>query len=170
MRANFRTLNLLGFLACVLAMGFALFLQYAFGEQPCPLCIFQRVAMMATGLVFLVALIHGPRGGGRWVYAVLATVVALVGAGLAARHVWLQSLPPGQAPGCGPSLGYLMQMMPFGQVVKLVLQGDGSCAVVTSRVMGLSLPIWTLVAFIGLAVYTITGTAFMKPHRGESWR
>ncbi|MDN5874777.1 MAG: disulfide bond formation protein B, partial [Sinobacteraceae bacterium] len=161
MKSRFRWLMLLGFLACVGAMGFALFLQYFKGEMPCPLCIFQRIAMIATGLVFLVGLVHGPRGWGRWVYAVLASITALVGAGLAARHVWLQALPPGQVPGCGPSLSYLLDMMPFTQVVQLVLKGDGSCAVINAAIFGVSLPIWTLVAFVGLAVYTLTGTAFM---------
>lgn len=169
MSSRFRWLALLGFLACVGAMGFALFLQYAKGEQPCPLCIFQRIAMIVTCIVFLVGLVHGPRGGGRWVYAGLATLAALVGAGLAARHVWLQALPPGDVPGCGPSLSMLLQMLPFTQVVQLVLKGDGSCAVINAAVFGISLPVWTLVAFVGLAVYTVTGTAFMGSNRKGKW-
>lgn len=161
MRSSFRTLALLGFFACAGAMAFALFLQYAKGEVPCPLCIFQRIAMIATGLVFLAAAVHGPRAGGRWAYTGLAAFTALAGAALAARHVWLQALPPGQIPGCGPSLGFLMQMLPFHEVVQLVLKGDGSCAAVTSTVFGVSLPVWTLVYFVALAVFAVSGTLFM---------
>lgn len=168
MRSSFRMLALLGFVACAGAMAFALFLQYAMDQIPCPLCVFQRIAMIATGLVFLVAVLHGPRGGGRWVYAGLATLTAAAGAALAARHVWLQALPPEQIPGCGPSLGFLMQMLPFHEVVQLVLKGDGSCAAVTSSVFGVSLPVWTLVSFVALAVFTLTGTAFMgRPYPGD---
>ena len=98
MLLTFRKLNLLGFLACAAAMAFALYLQYGKGEVPCPLCIFQRIAMIATGLVFLLAALHAPQRGGRWVYAGLAALTALIGAGLAARHVWLQSLPPDRCP------------------------------------------------------------------------
>lgn len=162
MTSSFRKLALLGFVACAGAMAFALFLQYGLGEEPCPLCIFQRIAMIVTGLVFLLAALHAPHRGGRWAYASAAAIVALVGMGLAARHVWLQSLPPDQVPACGPALGYLLKMMPVTQVVQLVLKGDGSCAIVTSRVFGVSLPIWTLIAFAGLALYALATPVIAK--------
>ncbi|MBH02653.1 MAG: disulfide bond formation protein B [Xanthomonadales bacterium] len=152
---SFRKLALAGFLACALAMAFALYLQYVEGQQPCPLCIFQRIAMIATGLVFLVAALHAPRARGRWVYAATAAATALVGVALAARHVWLQSLPPDQIPACGPSLDYLLQILPVTQVIQLVFNGDGSCAKITSTVFGVSLPLWTLIAFSGLAIYAL---------------
>lgn len=162
MTSSFRKLALLGFVACAGAMAFALFLQYGRGEEPCPLCIFQRIAMIATGLVFLLAMVHAPRRQGRWAYAIVASTAAVVGMGLAARHVWLQSLPPDQVPACGPALGYLLKMMPVTQVVQLVLKGDGSCAIVTSRVFGVSLPIWTLVAFAGLSLYALATPVIAK--------
>ncbi len=152
---TFRKLALGGFLACLGAMVFALYLQYGRGEQPCPLCIFQRIAMIATGAVFLVAALHAPRRSGRWFYAVLAALTAVAGVALAARHVWLQSLRPDMVPSCGAPLDYLLKMMPVTQVVQLVLKGDGSCAVITSRVFGVSLPIWTLIAITGLALYAV---------------
>lgn len=168
MTLTFRKLALLGFLACVAAMAFALYLQYVKGEVPCPLCIFERIAMIGTGLVFLIAGLHAPRGAGRWVYAVLTALVALVGMGLSARHIWLQSLPLDQVPACGPALGYLLKMLPVTQVVQLVLKGDGSCAVITSRVFGVSLPIWVFIAFIGLAVYALVSPILVKRANGVS--
>ena len=168
MTLSFRKLNLLGFLACVAAMAFALYLQYGRGEEPCPLCIFQRIAMIGTGLVFLVATLHAPRGRGRWVYAGVTALTALAGVGLAARHVWLQSLPPDQVPACGPALGYLLKMLPVMQVVQLVLKGDGSCAVITSRVFGVSLPIWTLVSFASLTLYALAAPILAKRADGDA--
>ncbi|MES0873483.1 disulfide bond formation protein B [Sinimarinibacterium thermocellulolyticum] len=155
MIASFRTLALLGFLACVLGMAFALYLEHFRGFEPCPMCIFQRVAMIGAGLVFLAAALHGPRGFGRWVYALLAATVSGIGAGIAARHVWLQSLPEDQVPACGPTLDYLMDMMPLTEVVRLVLEGDGNCAVIDAQWLGISLPGWTLIAFIGLALWAL---------------
>lgn len=146
---------MLGCAVCVVAMAVALYLQYGEGEEPCPLCIFQRIAMILTGCVFLVAALHGPRRWGRWIYTVLATLMAGTGVGLAARHVWLQSLPPGDTPACGPTLGYLLKMLPVNQVVQLVLKGEGSCAAVTSTLFGVSLPIWTLLLFLLLAFYAL---------------
>jgi disulfide bond formation protein DsbB len=162
MRANFRLLSLLGFVACVFAMGFALYLEHFRGFEPCPFCIFQRVAMIATGLVFLAAAIHGPRQWGRWVYAGVASFVALVGVGIAARHVWLQSLPPDQVPACGPTLDYLLDMMPLQEVVTTVLKGDGNCAKIDAQWLGISLPGWTLISFLALALYALLTPVLQK--------
>ena len=50
-----RLLNLAGFLACTGMMGFALYAQHVLLLDPCPLCVFQRIATIALGLVFLAA-------------------------------------------------------------------------------------------------------------------
>lgn len=152
---NFRILSLGGFLGCVLGLAFALYLQHFRGYEPCPMCVFQRVAMLGGGLCFLLGAIHGPQRVGRWVYAGLAALASAGGAAIAGRHVWLQSLPEDQVPACGPTLDYLLDMMPVMEVVQMVLQGDGNCARIDARWLGLSLPAWTLIAFAGLALYAL---------------
>jgi disulfide bond formation protein DsbB len=152
---SFRGLFALGFLACAGAMGFALYLQYGQGDEPCPMCIFQRIAMMAGGFLFLLGALHGPRGGGRWAYVCLVTLAFAAGAGIAGRQVWLQHLPPDQAPGCGPTLSYLLHILPVSQVIETVLKGDGDCAKINAQWLGIALPEWTLFAFIGLILYTL---------------
>jgi disulfide bond formation protein DsbB len=155
MKPGFRMLSLGGGLACILGLAFALYLQHFRGYEPCPMCIFQRVAMAGAGVVFLLGAIHGPKAGGRWVYALLAAIGAGAGALIAGRHVWLQSLPPDQVPACGPALDYLLDMMPVMEVVQLVLKGDGNCAKIDAQWLGLSLPMWTMIAFIGFALYAL---------------
>lgn len=156
MRHAYRPMQFLGALACVAGLGFALYLEHFQGLEPCPMCIFQRVAMLAAGLMFLLATLHGPRGGGaRSVYALLTVLMAAAGAFIAGRHVWLQSLPADQVPACGPTLDYLMDVMPLAEVLGTVLRGDGNCAVIDAAWLGISLPGWTLIAFIGLGVYAL---------------
>ena len=152
---NFRLLSLLGFLGCAFGLLFALYLQYFQKLEPCPMCIFQRVAMIATGIVFLLGALHGPKRGGRWVYAILAALAAAIGAGIAGRHVWLQHLPPDQVPACGPTLDYLLGMLPVNEVITTVLRGDGNCAIINAQWLGISLPAWTLVAFLGFLLYAL---------------
>jgi disulfide bond formation protein DsbB len=155
-KISFRTLSVLGFLGCVAAMLFAvIYLQRVLGLEPCPMCIFQRVAMMATGAVFLLGALHAPRGSGRWFYALLAALTAGAGIGIAARHVWLQSLPPDQVPACGPTLDYLINMFPWKDVVTMVLRGDANCAKIDGQFLGLSLPFWTMLTFVALCVYAL---------------
>ncbi len=152
---NYRLLSLLGFLGCVFGMAFALYLEHVKGYEPCPMCIFQRVAMIGAGLFFLLGALHGPKAGGRWAYAVLAAIASGIGAFIAGRHVWLQSLPEDQVPACGPALDYLLDMMPIMEVVRMVLEGDGNCAKIDAQWLGISLPGWTLVAFIGFVLYAL---------------
>ena len=66
-----RRINLLGVAACAGALGFALFAQYGLKLTPCHLCIFQRVEVLALGLVFLAATLHNPGRTGARVYAAL---------------------------------------------------------------------------------------------------
>ncbi len=119
------------------------------------MCVFQRVAMIAAGIFFLIAAIIGPVALWRWIWTGLAGFSALCGLGIAARHVWLQSLPADQVPACGPALNYLMDIMPLWEVVQSILRGDGNCAVIDWTVLGLSLPAWTGVGFLLLAGWAL---------------
>ena len=154
---HYRALALLGFAGCVTAMFTAIFyFQKHLGLEPCPLCIFQRVAMIATAVVFLAAAVHGPKASGwRWTYSALAALTSGIGAFIAGRHVWLQGLPEDQRPACGPTLDYLMDGNPLSKVIVTVLKGDGNCAKIDWTLMGLSIPGWTLVAFIGFILLAL---------------
>jgi disulfide bond formation protein DsbB len=143
----------LGFLACAGLIGFALYLQYFQYEDPCPLCIFQRVAFMALGVLFLAAALHGPGRIGAMIHGGLQLVVAAIGGAIAARHVWLQHLPRDQVPACGPDLGYMMRKFPLWDVLGKVLAGSGECAEVGWTFLGLSIAGWSLVWFVLLAAF-----------------
>ncbi len=147
-----RWVNLGGFLLCAALLGYAYYLEIYAGLEPCPLCILQRVAMFTLGVVFLVAALHNPGRVGARIYAVLVAATASIGAGIAARHVWLQQLPPGQVPDCGADLDYLLEMLPLTEVLKIVLTRSGECAEVIWTFLGLSMPAWVLVWFVALGL------------------
>jgi protein dithiol:quinone oxidoreductase len=145
MMTNRRLLNLAGALACAALLLFAYYAQYRLHLEPCPLCIFQRVTVFALGIVFLVAAVHHPRGWGRYVYAALAGIAALATIGVAARHLYIQSQPPGSVPACGAPLEVMLDMFPVTEVVRKVLHGGGECALVNWRFLGLAMPAWVLI-------------------------
>ena len=147
-----RIVNFAGSAVCCGLMGFALFAQHVLLLDPCPLCVFQRVAVISIGVIYLVAALHNPSGAGRFVYGVLLALAAAGGATVAARHAWLQQLPPDQVPSCGPGLDYMLDTLPFTEVLGKVFRGSGECAEVNWSWLGLSMPEWTLLCFVLLAV------------------
>jgi len=76
-----RLAYLLGAITCAALMGWALWLQYGLGLDPCPLCSLQRMAVVAIGVVFLIAAIHNPRRLGAAAYAGLTLIIGLFGRG-----------------------------------------------------------------------------------------
>jgi disulfide bond formation protein DsbB len=147
-----RIAYLLGFIVCAGLMGWALWLQYGLGIEPCPLCAFQRIAVSVIGIIFLAAFIHNPRNLGAAIYAALVLAVAGSGGALAARHVWLQSLPKDQVPACGMGLSYMMESLPFLDVLRKVYAGSGECAEIGWEFLGLAIPGWTFVFFIAVTI------------------
>ncbi len=150
-----RAWNLVVFLSCAMLLGFALYNQYVDFLEPCPLCILQRLAFFWMGLFALLAVLHNPAQMGLRVYAWLMTAGALFGAAIAARHVWLQNLPAGEVPECGPGLNYMLDNFPLLEVVATVMKGSGSCAEVKWTLMGMSMPMWTFVWYTGLGLGTL---------------
>ena len=116
--------NGIGAIAFAACMAYALFAQYVLGLEPCPLCVLQRVAMIALGLVFLGAFVHNPGRVGARFYGVLLFLVAAVGGSISARHVWLQNLPEDKVPACGPGLGYMLDAFPLGEALTMVFSGS----------------------------------------------
>jgi len=145
-------LNFAGALICALLLGYAYYLQYVQHLEPCPLCIFQRVAVLAMGCVFLLAAIHQPRTTGALIYAILIALSALAGMGVSARHIYIQGLPPGSVPSCGATLDYMFEVFPVMEVIRKVLTGSGECATINWSFLGLSMPWWVLIwcAILGI--------------------
>jgi disulfide bond formation protein DsbB len=146
---------LIGFLICASLLGFGLYLQYIEQQDPCPLCIFQRVAFISLGVVFLLGAVHGPGRRGAMVYASLGGLAALTGAALAGRHVWLQHLPADKVPACGPGLSYMMDRYPVMRMLEKVLTGSGECAEAGWKFLGLTIAGWSLLWFILLGVFIV---------------
>ncbi|MFZ5698712.1 MAG: disulfide bond formation protein B [Pseudomonadota bacterium] len=147
---GYRFVSALGLVGCLVALGFALYLQHVVGLEPCPLCILQRVAVFAAMGVLIAAIAHNPEATGQRVYAALGLLASLFGVGVAGRHVWLQHIPAEQVPACGPGLNYMLDVFPLRDVVAMVLRGSGECAVVDWTFLGFSLAELTAVVFVGL--------------------
>ena len=156
MQWSYRLVSGLLFVASVIGMSFALYLEHVQGLNPCPLCIFQRIGLIGLGLISLIAFLHHPISVGfKRFYAFLGTLSILWSLGVAARHVWLQNLPPDQVPSCGPGLDYWLDTLPLKSVFQQVLQGSGECAAVDWSLLGQSLPVWSGLFFAVLTLISL---------------
>lgn len=150
-----RLISLTGFLVCSALIAAAMYFQHVEGLDPCPLCIFQRVAFIVMGVVFLICLLHNPGRIGQVFYGILAMAAGLLGAAIAARHVWLQNIPEDQVPECGPGLDYLLDAFPFSKVLETVLKGSGECAEVSWTLFAISMPGWSLIWLVLLTLLSL---------------
>jgi protein dithiol:quinone oxidoreductase len=145
---SFRKQYLAGFLVCVTLLAYAIYVQFQLEIEPCPLCIFQRIAFAFMGIFFLVGALHNPRAGGRQVYALLVLLGACAGIGIAGYHLWVQHLPPDPMAGCSPGFSYMINNLPISKVLKKVFSGEAECSTVNWTFLGLAMPFWTLVSYV----------------------
>jgi len=162
-RLVFVALALLALVAMVFAR---YYLEGYLGLNACPLCMTQRVFVVLWGVIALVAAIHNPAGAGTRVYAVLCALAAAAGGAVAARHVWIQHLPPDQVPACGPSLQYMLETLPFSETLEIVLMGDGNCAEIDWTFLGLSIPEQTLLLFAAVVAAALWQALRRYPQAG----
>ncbi len=136
-------------------VAFGLYIQLKHTLEPCPLCISQRIAFMALGLIFFIAVIHNPVGLWRKVHAALQFIAAAAGAGIALRHIWIQSHADEVMAECGAGFDYIFERFPFRKAVELVFKGTGECSAIDWTMLGLTIPQWSLIAFTGLGLYAV---------------
>ncbi len=155
-RQGRRRIALLGLLVCLGGLATAYGLEFIAGMEPCPLCMLQRLALVGVGCAFLASALHAPGRVGGLVYGGLVGLSAGLGASVAGRHLWLQSLPPDQVPACGPGFDFLLSAFPLQEALSLILEGSGQCAEV-EKVFGVTLPAWTFGAFVLIAAVGMWG-------------
>lgn len=148
----------LGFLAlalfCSAGVSFALVLQFQDLAPPCPLCIFQRLGVMACGLLALLAAIQPPRQHAL-LWPGLLSLAAMIGAGVSLRHISIQSAAAAGelTASCGASLDYMLKMDSVPNVIASVLTGHGDCTVIEWQFMGITLPMLALAGFVLIAAW-----------------
>ena len=143
LRRERRLLVLLGCI-CLGLLGGALYLQFAKGEDPCPLCIIQRYFfVLIAAFAFAGAACKGWRGIGA--FEMLIAVASAAGIATAVRHLSIQ-LHPGFS--CGfDTLQPIVDGLPPARWLPSVFKVAGLCETVYPPIFGILLPGWALIAF-----------------------
>jgi disulfide bond formation protein DsbB len=140
-----RALLVLLALLCVALVVGALYMQYFLHEDPCPLCILQRYFFLLIAVfAFLGARLNSWRGVR--LLETLAALSALAGIVTAARHVYIQANPGFS---CGfDALQPLVDSLPPARWLPGVFKVAGLCETAYPPILGISLPGWSLIAFV----------------------
>ena len=156
----------LGFSISAGALAAALFFQISRDWFPCPLCILQRYAYLATLLGFL-GIGLSRKGGGVFGLFVLLTLAGfLAGAGTAFYHVWVLSNPL-QTCGVDP-LQNTLNALPWVSLWPDMFTADGLCTEEYPPLLGLSLPMWSGIGFMAQGLVLLIAIRAKKRVRG-SW-
>lgn len=94
-----RLINVVALFALIGVLAGSLHLQFGLGEQPCPLCLVQRSAMIGLAVGPLMNLLWGMRPA----HYALSILAAVVGAAASSRQILLHIATPGD-PGYGPAI------------------------------------------------------------------
>lgn len=159
-----RTIFLFIFLSCAGLISYAQYLQHIDGLLPCPLCVAQRVIYWLLGLTALLAFLQNPRNIGRQIYGGLMTIFALAGAVVAFRQSWLIRYPESFECGISPEERFL-NALPIAEWWPGMFEANGDCADVDWEFLSLTIPDWSLVAFVSLGL--LAGYAVFAKNKNQ---
>jgi disulfide bond formation protein DsbB len=159
-----RTLAWIGFSICLAAIGGAKYIEYQYMLGGCPLCILQRIIFYVLGFLFLIGAIFKFKRGTflTYVYGTSISLIALIGAMLAERQLWLQYFAPPQAISCSASLERLLAIHPWFDALRIAIAGSSECATIDFTILGLSLAGWGFGLFLLLFALGLYATS--RPH------
>jgi protein dithiol:quinone oxidoreductase len=113
----------------------------------------QRYAYMAIGLISALAAMHGPGRIGTLLYAVFADLCAVGGLAFAG----LQLTKTGLAESClADPVGEFVNTLPSANWWPEYLFATGGCGAKFPPILGLSVPVWSL---LGFAFFSLTCSA-----------
>jgi disulfide bond formation protein DsbB len=150
--AHTRSLFFLVFIACAMIIGAVVYLQRVFGLSPCVMCLWQRAGIIVCGLLALIAALHAPGRGGCRAYSVVILMMALVGAAIAGGQVWLQTATTDQTIDVIAWIERLLDLLSLQTLIDRLLSDAALCAEISWTLFGISLPEWSLLAFVGVTL------------------
>ena len=144
---TYRKVLLMVFIMGIVSTISSFFSQYVLMLNPCPLCILQRLAVIAVMVVSgLCLLLPLHKQSGQIFAALVISVPTLWGLYTASYQIWLQSLPMMEQPSCGAPWSFRLRDWPLFDIWEPVIRGMGNCGV-REFLLGIPLPVWSALFF-----------------------
>ena len=142
--------------ASICMIGVAFYMENFLQLEPCILCYMQRGAVIGFGVIAALGIIVNPKKLNSYrLFVLFILIFALIGASLAIRQLYLQSLPDELVPSCAPDMEYLFDNLPFLEILILAFTGDGNCSEVLWTFLGISIPGWVLIGLCFVIIYCL---------------
>ena len=153
----YRARLLMGFIVLFILsiLAIAYFAEYKLNMIPCPFCLIQRFLFAAIGVVMLCGLCSNGKLTARRISAFITLVLCAIGITVAARHLYLQSLPSDLIPTCSGDLQWLMHNFPLTEVWQMLWEGSADCASSDDKLWGVSFVLWSLFAYLFLVLASL---------------
>lgn len=145
-----RTTWLLCLTSCAALEGAALYFQHGMGLQPCVMCIYERLALLAILFAGIIGIVAPRFFLFRWLALALGLLGAIKGLSLAIKHTDYQ-LNPAPWNTCSPFLDF-PPTLPLDQWFPNLFAAGGDCGKISWEFLGLVMPQWLIIVF---AIYTI---------------
>ena len=130
------------------AVGAALVSQHAFGMQPCPWCVLQRLIFIAIGVFALLGLAWRSAAGSR-VAATFALLLAIAGVATAFWHYFVGA----KSASCNLTLAdRIVGATRLDQLLPDVFEARATCADAAVDLFGVPYPMWAAFVFVVCAV------------------
>ncbi|WP_373818006.1 disulfide bond formation protein DsbB [Glaesserella sp.] len=135
-------------ISCAVLEGIALYFQHGMGLNPCVMCIYERIALLAILIAGLIGLLAPRFAIIRWLALLLGLYGAGKGLALAVKHTDYQ-LNPAPWNQCSPFVEF-PSTLPLNKWFPNLFEATGDCSQITWQMWGLSMPQWLIAIF---AVY-----------------
>ncbi|MGQ8821148.1 disulfide bond formation protein DsbB [Bibersteinia trehalosi Y31] len=123
----------------------ALYFQYGMGLQPCVMCIYERLALLAILAAGAIGIIAPRFFLIRWGALLLGLFGAIKGLMLAIKHTDYQ-LHPAPWNTCSPFLDF-PPTLPLDKWLPSLFAASGDCSKISWEFLGLIMPQWLIVVF-----------------------
>lgn len=118
----------------------ALFTQVAWGMQPCPWCVLQRLVFVAIGVVALLGLLLPARA----VRRTAGLLMALLAAAGTAAALW-QHFVASKSASCNLTLAdRIMEFTTLDRQLPLLFSATANCADASAPLLGVAYEFWSL--------------------------
>ncbi len=140
---------------CFCSFAYACYAQIYQHAMPCPLCIVERIVIVAIGIFAFLFALHNPQNFLIRIYGVILLCIELLGLKIAIRHVELINTPIDELPQqCTLPINILFKKLPLNRFLHTILSGDAECAKMNWTILGISAPTLVLLFFVALLVLT----------------